>query len=92
MKRFVLDILIILLIVSIVSVLSGDLDGEMIEDRLIAFEDQIESGVVYEPSKEVYLLQIEENRAGKLGNALSVFVVKVVHESMGILKDFFEVF
>ena len=91
MKRFILDIIVILFIVSIVSVVTSDVDNTM-NEQLISFENQISSGMVYQPSREVYLLQIEENSAGKLGNALSVFVVRVVNESFSLLKDFFEVF
>ena len=93
MKRFILDILVILVIVSIVSVLSVDTEQSVgLDDKLANFEQQIENGVVYDSDKEIYLLQIEENSAGKLGNSLSVFIVSVVEEGMRLVKTIVEVF
>ena len=93
MKRFVLDILIILFIVSFVSVLSSNNEQTVVlDDELKKFEQQIENGVIYDANKEVYLLQIEENSAGKLGNSLSTFVVAVVEEGVRLVKGIMEVF
>ncbi len=65
MKRFVLDILVILMIVSIVSVLSSnDEQYVSLDEELEKFELQIENGYMYQPNKDVYLLQIEENARG----------------------------
>ena len=93
MKRFVLDILVILMIVSIVSVLSSnDEQYVSLDEELEKFELQIENGYMYQPNKDVYLLQIEENGAGKLGNALSTFVVSIIQEGVGIVKEIMDVF
>ncbi|MBQ7892137.1 MAG: hypothetical protein IJ359_08350 [Erysipelotrichaceae bacterium] len=93
MKRFVLDILVILMIVSIVSVLSSNNEQYVsLDEELEKFESQIENGYMYQPNKDVYLLQIEENRAGKLGNALSIFVVSIIQEGVGIVKKIMDVF
>lgn len=93
MKRFVLDILVILIIVSIVSVLSSnDEQYVSLDEELVKFESQIENGYMYKPNKDVYLLQIEENSAGKLGNVLSTFVVSIIQEGVGIVKEIMDVF
>lgn len=92
MKRFVLDILVILMVVSIVSVLASDDQSVSIDEDLRSFESQIENGYVYETNKNVYLLQVEENQAGKLGDALSTFVVSIIQESVDIVKEIMEVF
>ena len=93
MKRFVLDILVIVLIVSIVSVVSSNNEKTVaLDEELAKFEQQIENGVVYNANNEVYLLQIEENSAGKLGNSLSAFVVSVVEEGVRLIKGIMEVF
>ncbi|MDD6466868.1 MAG: hypothetical protein PUF50_01635 [Erysipelotrichaceae bacterium] len=89
MKRLLLDILLILMIVSIGAVISTDLNEPTIplEQQLQDYEKLIENGVIYQPNRPVYLLQTEENNAGKLGNVMSSFIVRVVQEGMGFLKE-----
>lgn len=89
MRRFILDLLLVLLIVSIVSVMSqsGQTNPKSLSEQLAQFEDEIEHGVIYHPDREVYLLQTEENRAGKLGKVLSQFVVRVVEEGVNFMKE-----
>ena len=91
MKRLLLDILIILLVVSIVSTISKD-PLPTFDDQIQNFEQQIEDGVIYQPNKEVYVRQIEENYAGKFGSSLSKFVVDVIHEGMDIVKEIVSMF
>lgn len=89
MKRFIFDVFMVLMIVSIVSVVSQDVQQPTlsIDEQLAIFEEDIENGLIYEPNHEIYLLQTEENNAGKLGNALSQFVVKVVEEGVNFVKE-----
>lgn len=89
MKRLALDILLILFIVSLGSVISSDMNKPNVpfEQKLMDYEQQVTEGVIYKPDRPVYLLQTEENNAGKLGSIMSAFVVKVVQEGMGFLKE-----
>ena len=92
MKRLLLDILTIVLLVSIISTVTDQVSTPTFDEQIANFEQQIENGVIYHPDKEVYLLQIEENYAGKLGNSLSSFVSKVINESVSIVKEIFMMF
>lgn len=86
MKRIGLEMLTLLLIVSIgTALLKQPEDERSLEDKLEAYEQTVEDGVIYRPEKEVQLLQTEENVAGKLGRSASRFIVSVITSSVEIL-------
>ena len=90
MKRFFLDAVLILIVVSIGSTLNQQQPESTIQQRIEAFNQQIEKQEVIEPPvHRASMYQIQENTAGQLGANISEMVIRVVEDSVRMIASAF---
>ena len=90
MKRFYLDAFLILIVVSIGSTLNQQQPESTIQQRIEAFNQQIEKQEVIEPPvHRASMYQIQENTAGQLGANISEMVIRVVEDSVRMIASAF---
>ena len=90
MERFFLDVFLILIVVSIGSTLNQQQPESTIQQRIEAFNQQIEKQEVIEPPvHRASMYQIQENTAGQLGANISEMVIRVVEDSVSMIASAF---
>ena len=90
MKRVFLDAFLILIVVSIGSTLNQQQPESTIQQRIEAFNQQIEKQEVIEPPvHRASMYQIQENTAGQLGANISEMVIRVVEDSVRMIASAF---
>ena len=90
MKRFFLDAFLILIVVRIGSTLNQQQPESTIQQRIEAFNQQIEKQEVIEPPvHRASMYQIQENTAGQLGANISEMVIRVVEDSVRMIASAF---
>lgn len=90
MKRFVFDGICILLIVMLGRTYLNDPSNEGFEEKLARFNAQVENHEIIEtPTVHQPLNPIEENWAGRFGEAVSGMVVNVIDGSVRFITSVF---
>ena len=90
MKRFIIDLFLILIIVSIGNSLSEP-ESVMIAQRLKEFDQQLQDqNLLKYPVYHTSVNQIKENRAGKLGEKVSAWVIDLTEQSVRMITMAFD--
>ncbi len=90
MRRFFIDLLLILIFVLVGRELIDESENYTIEDKLDAFNQKVERNEPLDHLSSLHLNQTEENMAGKLGNTLSDVIYETVYGTMEMIALIFD--
>lgn len=91
MKRFILDIFLILIVVSVGSTLNQQKPVSTIEQKMEEFNQQVQQQEIVgqNPQDRSAMYQIHENPAGRLGENVSDLVINMVEGSVRMIASAF---
>lgn len=91
MKRFILDIFLILIVVSVGSTLNQQKPVSTIEQKMEEFNQQVQQQEIVgqNPQDRSTMYQIHENPAGRLGENVSDLVINMVEGSVRMIASAF---
>ncbi len=90
MRRFLIDLILIVIFVMLGRQLLNDADTVPIEKRIDEFNQKVERREVINHSSNLHLNQTEENIAGKIGNVLSDVIYETVYGTMEMIAMIFD--
>ena len=90
MRRFLIDLILIVIFVMLGRQLLNDADTVPIEKRIDEFNQKVERREIVDHSSNLHLNQTEENIAGKIGNVLSDVIYETVYGTMEMIAMIFD--
>lgn len=90
MRRFMIDLCLIILFVFLGRELLKESESQTIDERIEAFNRQVEQREVLDHVSHLHLVQKEENAAGKLGEALGELITRTVAVTVETIALFFD--
>lgn len=90
MRRFLIDLLLILIFVLLGRQLIRESEYYTIEEKIDAFNQKVERHEPLDHPSSLHLNQTQENIAGKLGNTLSGVIYETVSGTMEMIAMIFD--
>ncbi len=90
MRRFLVDLVLILIFVLLGRELVKQSEQDTIEDKIEAFNQKIERNEPLDHPSLLHLNQTEENIAGQLGNTLSHVIYETAYGTMEMIAMIFD--
>ncbi len=90
MRRFLIDLILIVIFVMLGRQLLDADDVLPIEKRIDEFNQKVESRQIVDHQSNLHLNQTEENFAGRIGNVLSDVIYETVYGTMEMIAMIFD--